>query len=251
MLLSFLQNIRLIRTKSIGDHGLSNQAPTNSEIDSKLAALAPLKKLFPISTKLLTIALVAFALNAYSEGSDDKGSDNREIKFKAIAAGDLRSLALSKDGKVYATGFNNKGQLGLGDKTDRKVFTEVANLSDKNIIALSVGAHHSLALSKDGKIYATGDNKYGQLGLGDNDNRDTFTEVANLSDKNIIALSVGARHSLALSKDGKVYVAGSNRFGQLGLGDSDHETNRHTFTEVTSLSAKTIVAISVGGFHSL
>ncbi|MDR0665059.1 MAG: hypothetical protein LBF86_06025, partial [Helicobacteraceae bacterium] len=149
MLSSFLRKISITKSKSICDRELLNSSPTDNDqsLLTKAIVLAPLKKLFPISTKLLTIALVAFALNAYSEGSDDKGSDKREVKFKAIAAGDLRSLALSKDGKVY--------------------------------------------------------------------------------------------------------VAGSNRFGQLGLGDSDHETNRHTFTEVTSLSAKTIVAISVGGFHSL
>jgi alpha-tubulin suppressor-like RCC1 family protein len=51
-----------------------------------------------------------------------------------------------------------------------------------NIIAISAGGNHSLALSKDGKVYATGRNKNGQLGLGDATDSNTFTEVSALSD---------------------------------------------------------------------
>ena len=36
---------------------------------------------------------------------------------------------------------------------------------------------HSLALSKGGTVGACGFNTYGQLGLGDTDQRDTFTAV--------------------------------------------------------------------------
>jgi hypothetical protein len=58
----------------------------------------------------------------------------------------------------------------------------------------------------------------------------------------IIAISAGSKRFLALSKDDKVYAAGRNNNGQLGLGDSGYGTNRKTFTEVTSLSGKNIIA---------
>ncbi|MDR1614634.1 MAG: hypothetical protein LBS26_03590 [Campylobacteraceae bacterium] len=167
--------------------------------------------------------------------------------ISAIAAGDLYSFALSNDGKVYATGDNHLGQLGLGDWTDRSNFTEVTFLSDKNITAIITGNAHSFALSNDSKVYATGFNEYGQLGLGGNANRDNFTEVTFLSDKNITAIVAGYYHSFALSNDGKVYATGYNDYGQLGLGDW---IDRSNFTEVTFLSDKNITAIITGGAHS-
>ncbi|MDR0664229.1 MAG: hypothetical protein LBF86_01720 [Helicobacteraceae bacterium] len=49
----------------------------------------------------------------------------------------------------------------------------------------------------------------------------------------MVAISVGGFHSLALSKSGRVYAAGNNEAGQLGLGDND---NRVAFTEVSVFS---------------
>jgi alpha-tubulin suppressor-like RCC1 family protein len=184
--------------------------------------------------------------NRFTEVKDLEGK-----KVIAIYAGTGHSFALSKDGKVYAAGWNNKGQLGLGDSGEgnhRSVFTEVTDLSGKNITAITAGIWYSLALAKDGKVYATGDNRFGQLSLGDENNRDRFTEVTSLNGKNIVAIAAGYNHSLALAKDGKVYTAGNNVGDALFLGE---ETVRDRFTEVTSLNGKNIVAIAAGRYHSL
>jgi alpha-tubulin suppressor-like RCC1 family protein len=170
------------------------------------------------------------------------------VKIKAIAAGWIHSVALDSDGKVYATGHNGYGELGLGDNDHRNTFTEVTSLSGKNITVIIVGSgSHSFALAKDRKVYAAGHNDWRQLGLGDNDDRDTFTEVTSLSDKNIKAMVVGEYYTLALSGGGAVYAIGGNVEGQLGLGDT---INRASFTRVTSLDGKTIKAIAVGVRHS-
>jgi alpha-tubulin suppressor-like RCC1 family protein len=165
-------------------------------------------------------------------GCGGGGGDNdpSEVQFKTIVAGVNHSFALSNNGKVYAAGYNEYGQLGLGDTTDRNTFTKVTSLSGKNITAIFAGDYHSLALSSDGKVYATGQNAYGQLGLGDTTDCNTFTDVTSLSGKTIIAISVGGFHSLALSNDGKIYATGNNYYGQLGLGDN---ADRKTFTKVT------------------
>ncbi|GHV71851.1 hypothetical protein AGMMS49928_25700 [Spirochaetia bacterium] len=120
--------------------------------------------------------------------------------------------------------------MGLSDKATRASFNEVKGLSGKNITAISTGDLHTVALGSDRKVYATGKNSDGRLGLGDTTNRTSFTEVTGLGGKNITAISVGSRHAVVLSSDGKVYATGNNSDGQLGLGDT---TPRGSFTEVT------------------
>ncbi|MDR2152813.1 MAG: hypothetical protein LBO72_08330 [Helicobacteraceae bacterium] len=174
-------------------------------------------------------------------------------KIVAVAAGDHHSLALDKNGKVYAAGSNYK-ELGLSDMndiSDRKTFTFVHPLSDKKIIAISAGDYHSLALDNEGKVYATGGNEDGRLGLDDNKDRKTWTFVPSLEGKKIVAIAAGKYHSLTLDSEGKVYATGLNEYGELGLGDSGFGNDRNSFTPVSSLEGKKIVAIAAGDDYSL
>ncbi|MDR2152807.1 MAG: hypothetical protein LBO72_08300 [Helicobacteraceae bacterium] len=190
-------------------------------------------------------------------GNDDEVYDFTPVSFFSssaivgIATGYNHSLALSSDGIVYATGDNKYGQLGFGVVGYRRIFSAVPSLRDKNITRVAAGDFHSLALDSDGKVYATGWNKYGQLGLSDANDRDVFTLVSSLEDKKIVAIVAGERHSLALTSDGKVYATGDNEYGQLGLGDCGDENNRKTFTLVSSLGDNNITAIATGFNHSL
>jgi len=95
----------------------------------------------------------------------------------SVAANFGHSLALKDDGSLWATGANNYGQLGTGDRTDRNSFTQVAT----GVKAMSAGYYHTLILKNDGSIVVYGkvnpyyalngsgsitvkvnDNKYGQ-----------------------------------------------------------------------------------------
>jgi len=79
-------------------------------------------------------------------------------------------LAITEDNKVFAWGYNNRGQTAspvtyvLVDTfvTEPK---QIDALSDKKIVKVLAGAEFSLAISGDGTIYAWGYGGYGQLGL--------------------------------------------------------------------------------------
>ena len=88
---------------------------------------------------------------------------------------------------------------------------------------------HSLILKNDGTLWGCGKNDHGQLGLGDNTNRTTFTQITTNTD-NIKEIYCGFHHTFILENDGTLWNTGYNEFGQLGLGDT---TNRNTFTQVT------------------
>ncbi len=136
----------------------------------------------------------------------------------AIAVGNYNSFARAADGSVYVWGMNHYGALGFGHVGDENTPQQILALNDKNIIAISAGGYHSLVLAADGGVYAWGTNHYGQLGLGPVGEQNTPQQILALTGKQIIAISAGYYHSLALAADGSVYAWGSNDHGGLGLG---------------------------------
>lgn len=129
---------------------------------------------------------------------------------KALAAGADHSLALKDDGSVWAWGRNVAGALGDGTQMDRPVPQRVAGLSD--VIAVAAGAGRSFALRADGSLWAWGENTTGALGIGSQNNTPVPTAVGQgiAGFASIVAVAAGARHSLALRADGRVFAFGEN-----------------------------------------
>ena len=95
----------------------------------------------------------------------------------------------------------------------------------------------------DGTVWSTGYNGYGQLGLGDNIDRNVFTQIPGLLNPNKI--SIGSDHTFIEKSDGTVWACGSNYFGQLGLGDN---IDRNVFTLVPGITYPN--KISTGSDHT-
>ncbi len=149
-------------------------------------------------------------------------------KFDAVdvSSQDEHVLALARDGSVYAWGRGNKGQLGIGPLPVIKFKTHapsamtyvpfpvrVPDLTD--VVAISSGRSHSLALLKDGTVRAWGENRWGEVGDGTTSNRDRPVPVQGVS--NAIAISTGGDgFSAALLSDGTVMTWGNKANGALG-----------------------------------
>jgi alpha-tubulin suppressor-like RCC1 family protein len=95
-------------------------------------------------------------------------------------------------------------------------------------------------------IYAWGDNRLGQLGLGHTNDCTTLTRVTQLPPGTIQQVVTGSDHTLVLTDQG-LYACGGNRFGQLGLG---HTNDCTTFTPVTPLPPGTIQQVVAGSNHT-
>lgn len=139
-----------------------------------------------------------------------------------ISAGLNHACATLDTGDVACWGKNDYGQLGDGSKEQRLLPVLVSGLAD-DAIAVSAGANHTCALLYTGAVQCWGDNQYGQLGDGTQQQHSNPVSVLGLA-SGVTSLDLGDNHSCALAGPGRVKCWGDNREGQLG----DSRTWRHT-----------------------
>jgi len=121
-----------------------------------------------------------------------------------------------ENGEVVVWGFRGSGQQGNG-KTSVTSGSAPARVSSlRNIIALTGGAYHLLALDSGGNVYGWGQSGYGETGCTPNSGTYTHTPCTVLS--NAVQISAGEYFSIALDRDGRVWTWGHNLYGQLGNG---------------------------------
>jgi len=82
---------------------------------------------------------------------------------------------------------------------------------------VSAGDSHTIAIKSNGTLWAWGNNSNGQLGLGDNNDRNSPVQVG--TDSNWVTISAGSFHTMAIKSNGTLWAWGKNSNGQLGLGD--------------------------------
>ena len=96
-----------------------------------------------------------------------------------VASGASHVVLRFEDGSVAACGWNESGQLGLGgcagyyDNRDR--FETVA--VGRRVSRVATGDSYTFLQYEDGSIASCGNNSKGQLGLGDNVNRNRFSPL--------------------------------------------------------------------------
>lgn len=150
-------------------------------------------------------------------------------RVTAIAAGGNHTMVLTVGGAILGFGRNHKGQLGLGHARNVWVpeavqIPSTSSQDSRRAVQVACGLDHSLALvlfngGKD--VFVTGENQYGQLGLGPGAQRRvlSFTRVPGLSGGRVVCVMAGESHSAAVGYSGELFLWGRNDVGQLGLGD--------------------------------
>lgn len=120
---------------------------------------------------------------------------------------------LTTDNKLYAWGMNQHGQLGLGD-TEHKLTPQLSHEGVDKIFIHNIdnSAMQAFILTLDGTLKAVGQNRYGQLGIGNKDDQKTWVDVPL---NGVTKVSSGGYHTLFLLDDGKVYGCGYNNRYQL------------------------------------
>lgn len=138
----------------------------------------------------------------------------------SIAAGHYHSLAVTSLGHLWAWGRNSEVQLGRGSLSSRESWNEprrVEGLNEVRVEAAFASGVVSSAIGNDGSLWVWGKSKRGQLGLGKDITEAVLpTRVEALLDQEIVKVSLGWGHVLALTKAGKLFGWGYYADGRLG-----------------------------------
>lgn len=149
--------------------------------------------------------------------------------WSEVSAGGDHTLAIKSDGTLWGWG-------GSGANDGRAPFAGVPTLIDsgswskvsaggRGYSSTSQSFGHSMAIKSDGTLWAWGNNTYGQLGLGDVNNRSVLTQVAPGTGWAWKDVSAGYLSTMAIREDGKLWGWGAdNIMADLGGGQFSVDT---------------------------
>jgi len=164
--------------------------------------------------------------------------------WAAAAAGYGHTVAIRTDGSVWAWGFGEDGQLGIGNLNVWNAPAQVGTAKDWKSAA---GYGHTVATKTDNSIWSWGDNGNGQLGDGTTTNRTTPTQVGTV--KTWSSVSAGNNYTVATRTDNSLWAWGYNNSGQLGTGDNNYPNYPNAPVQVGTV--RTWGSVSVGTFHTV
>lgn len=135
--------------------------------------------------------------------------------WASVTAGDDHTAAVKRDGTLWSWGFNIFGQLGDGTRSDRLRPVQIGSATDWASVAAAHG-HRTVAIKRDGTLWAWGGNYFGELGDGTTTDRWAPVQIGTGTDW--AAVATGAHHTVALRTDGTLWAWGWNPDGQIGDG---------------------------------
>jgi alpha-tubulin suppressor-like RCC1 family protein len=170
-----------------------------------------------------------------------------------VACGWSHSLAVcaktNDTSSLYAWGKGDSGQLGLGDRLDQLLPTEIcleselrssddaairtiSSFQPGKILAIAAGYFHTGLIVKNPdssgvptRVYTWGWGEHGQLGHGGVDDEVLPRVVTALKTLHVTQMACGGAHSMVITRDSECYGFGNAEFGQLGFMKEDDVEN--------------------------
>ena len=127
-------------------------------------------------------------------------------EMRIAVAGANHTVAIAKDGSLWAWGLNDRGQLGDGTTMNRNRPVQIS--SERDWVSVSA-YNHNVAIRADGSLWAWGDNSHGQLGDGTTYHRARPVQIG--ADTDWASVEVFWSKTYAIKEDGSLWHWGAIR----------------------------------------
>ncbi|KAJ0247597.1 hypothetical protein HA466_0160360 [Hirschfeldia incana] len=143
-----------------------------------------------------------------------------DVEVVRIAANGDHSAAISANGELFTWG---RGFCGSPDAQTPQCLP-----SSHAFREVALGWNHALVLTGDGKVFKLGNtlDKQSEKQQLQEDSSETLLEIVpGFDGVEVLQIAAGAEHSAAVTESGEVHTWGWGEHGQLGLGDTNDQTN--------------------------
>jgi alpha-tubulin suppressor-like RCC1 family protein len=143
-----------------------------------------------------------------------------DVALLQVSAGDAHNAAVDAQGAVWVWGVNMDGQLGTGDCLAQKTPYKLAKedvFAGEVIEKVACGCQHTLAVSKEGGMWAWGNGVYGKLGTDTTQERYSPCKIdaSVFQHEKVQVVAGGHQHSACITESGRVYTWGRGVSRQL------------------------------------
>ncbi|MCB1202810.1 MAG: S8 family serine peptidase [Verrucomicrobiae bacterium] len=168
-----------------------------------------------------------------------------ENQWESIDFGNSHVVALRLDGSIWVAG-DSFGFSGA----EPRALSRAADPGSSWML-LSGTTHSFQAVRQDGTLWHWGRASSGQFGNGGLSDRSTLTQTGTDTDWDSVETgghTLGSTFTLALKTDGTLKAAGSNTYGQLGIGTT---TSSSFFVTVDPSSGPVWDSVAVGSYFGM
>ncbi len=182
-----------------------------------------------------------------------------EEKVANIYASFRSSNLLTTEGRLFAWGNNEFGQLGDNSTNNHNIPIEVTSklglVYGEKISQMTTGGFHTLLVTSLGRVFSWGYNEYGQLGDGTNIYKNVPVEITKMfnlmNDEEIENLGAGLGHSMLTTSLGRIFTWGNNEYSQLGDNTSNKRNHPSDISKFINYKKdEKIKKISLGSLHT-
>ena len=127
-----------------------------------------------------------------------------------VSCGGAHTMLVARDGRIWASGSGNCGQLGMGDDKDRSRFHCLAGFKEP-VAFTACGEEFTVVVSQRRLVYACGLGNVGQLGDGKtglDKIQPHLTQITGLDNAGIEQVSCSKGSVLAIAQNGDVFAWG-------------------------------------------